>query len=376
MPAKKRSSVKSAKSTKPALLAKSARWPFALVNRRRLWVLLMAGGLLLIVGAVVAQPPAAASSDITDLPDPGLTLMGSDSLKQEFRDTITALSDFEDAEARHGAQVVPGDVISRRLSAITLDFHIQNFPKAHEDLTALTSDLSRWRTQFDQALADTTPGFLDVPILIYHHTPPDFEAQLQNLLAKGYTTVDLGQVVGALHHEGALPAKPVVITFDDGYTDQLQAFDLLRQYNLKATFYIIDGGPLSSWCIGAGRRYHDPAQPAGGCGDAYLTWDQVRDLDHSGLVTVGSHTVDHLELSSLPADQQWTQISQGKAVLEAQLGHAVYDFAYPYGGFNATTIEQVERAGFRSAVTTLPGESQTFGSQYQLHRVRSAYELP
>ena len=44
---------------------------------------------------------------------------------------------------------------------------------------------------------------------------------------------------------------------------------------MKATFYIINGGPISNWCIGANR--HDGLQ----CGDAYLNWDQIRQLDRS-----------------------------------------------------------------------------------------------
>jgi peptidoglycan/xylan/chitin deacetylase (PgdA/CDA1 family) len=151
---------------------------------------------------------------------------------------------------------------------------------------------------------------------------------------------------------------------------------LLERYHQKATFFIIDGGPESNWCIGAGRQYHLASQPPNGCGDAYLTWDQVRTIDQSGLVTIGAHTINHRNLPDLNESQQWYEIEQGKQILEDQLGHRVADFAYPYGGFNSTSLTLVQRAGFRSAVTTLPGMYQAQGGQYTLHRDRSAYNLP
>jgi peptidoglycan/xylan/chitin deacetylase (PgdA/CDA1 family) len=180
------------------------------------------------------------------------------------------------------------------------------------------------------------------------------------------------QAADALYGSGTLPAKPVVITFDDGYTDQLKAFEALRQHNMKATFYIITGGEASKWCIGAARRYDQGY----GCGDAYLTWDQVRILDTSGIIEIGSHTVDHLNLAAQSYAVQRFQIFQGKAELEAQLGHAVSSFAYPYGGYNSTSISLVREAGFTSAVTTLPGTFQSKDRIFTLYRVRLATALP
>jgi peptidoglycan/xylan/chitin deacetylase (PgdA/CDA1 family) len=102
----------------------------------------------------------------------------------------------------------------------------------------------------------------------------------------------------------------------------------------------------------------------------------VRSIDQNPLFTIGAHTINHRALASLSEKDQWFEIDQGKEELESQLGHSVQDFAYPYGSFNSTTLRLVAQAGFRSAVTTLPGTYQTIGSPYTLHRVRSAYDLP
>jgi len=163
---------------------------------------------------------------------------------------------------------------------------------------------------------------------------------------------------------------------DDGFADQMNAFALLQTYQMKATFYIIDGGPDSQWCIGANRRYNDPSQPSTGCGDAYLDWDQIRQLDTSGLITIGSHTIDHPNLASETPDQQRSEIIGGKTELEQELGHPVRDFAYPYGSYDSTTIAIVKEAGFATAVTTAPGTLQSINNRYTLTRIRATYDLP
>jgi peptidoglycan/xylan/chitin deacetylase (PgdA/CDA1 family) len=226
-----------------------------------------------------------------------------------------------------------------------------------------------------QAGSSGLMGAVNVPILMYHKIPADFEAQLTALKARGYETVSLDAVTQALHG-AALPAKPVVITFDDGFADQLQAIEPLKKYGMKATFYIINASERSQWCIGAGRRRGDPLQPAGGCGDSYLTWEQVRELDRSGVAEIGAHTMDHANLPSLSLEEARWEIAESKAGLERELGHTVRQFAYPYGAFTAQTAQLVREAGFETAVTTMPGTQQTPGHEFELLRVRDAYAVP
>jgi peptidoglycan/xylan/chitin deacetylase (PgdA/CDA1 family) len=117
-------------------------------------------------------------------------------------------------------------------------------------------------------------------------------------------------------------------------------------------------------------------QPTNGCGDAYLSWDQVRALDRSGLITIGGHTVDHANLAGLSDHDQAAEILDSKVGIEQQLGHPIRHFAYPYGAYNDTSINLVRQAGYVTAVTTLPGSYQAPGYQYTLRRLRDAMELP
>lgn len=213
---------------------------------------------------------------------------------------------------------------------------------------------------------------LNVPILLYHYPPLDFAAQMDRLLAKGYTTIDLDTLTAALAGQTLLPAKPVIITFDDGFASQWQAFEVLEARRMKATFYIINSGEKSHYCIGSGRRYDQGY----GCGDAYLSWDQVKRLDQSGLITIGSHTTDHLNLTSISSEELRFQMAASKAGLESFLGHPVRHFAYPYGSVNASTIAEARANGFITAVTTRPGAVHTYANILALARLRSADDLP
>jgi peptidoglycan/xylan/chitin deacetylase (PgdA/CDA1 family) len=310
---------------------------------------------------------------------------------KQFKPLLDDLQTFQSKQTTASLEIVDQTSIGTRVATIKKDLQSSKLHEASSATASLRKDLTGWQktlsarlttAQLKQAPAVTifksTGPFsrqYEVPIMIYHKTPNDFEQQLLVLQKHGYTTITLAQLVAAWNG-GALPAKPAIITFDDGFADQMTAFSLLQKYKMKATFYIIDGGTASNWCIGANRRYNDPGQPTTGCGDDYLSWDQIRQLDQSGLITIGAHTIDHPDLTTETATQQRTEIIGGKTQLEAQLGHSVTDFAYPYGSYNATTISIVEQAGFTTAVTTAPGTLQSASNRYALTRIRSTYSLP
>ena len=302
---------------------------------------------------------------------------------QQFRIISQQASNLKQQESTAETQVVSDAQLDQPLTRIQVDIQVGRNNQAQTLISQLQNLIDSARIQLAEAtasspaaLAPTGPG-LNLPILIYHYPPPDFNAQLDQLQQKGYTTVTMGQLADALHQTSRpLPPKPVVITFDDGFANQMTAYAELKQHHMVATFYIISGGARSKWCIGAGRRNHDALQPSGGCGDSYLTWDQIKQLDKSGIITIGAHTVDHESLPTDPLSVQQFEILANKRDIESHLGHAVDTFAYPYGTYDATTIAVVKAAGFTTAVTTTPGTTQTLAGIYTLPRVREIAQLP
>jgi peptidoglycan/xylan/chitin deacetylase (PgdA/CDA1 family) len=206
-----------------------------------------------------------------------------------------------------------------------------------------------WRYPSAGAMPWQLAAAYAVPILTYHYisdnpdpsdtlrtllsvTPRDFAAQLEYLAANGYTALSLDELLAAQTGAAPLPARPVLLTFDDGYVDfYTQAAPLLRQYGMKATAYI------PSDLIGA---------------PGYMSWDQLRELAGSPLITIGGHSRTHPPLDTLGWEAQRSEIVDSKAILESQLGIPVAHFCFPYGRYNATTLDLVALAGYRSATTT------------------------
>ncbi len=341
-------------------------------------------------GVVAIVLLTSAAAIVLTWPQSSVSLAGNNdlppALQKEYSLAVKSLRELESRQRDMHAQVATESDISQRLSVISIDAQIGHFVAAHNDIKALKLAIINWNLELSTpastppavsgvAYAEAAPTGMRLPILLYHYPPANFEAQLVHLEQAGYTTIDLDQALAGLHGHG-MPAKPVVITFDDGFSAQMSAFEILKRHNMKATFYIIVGGENSRWCIGSGRRYGDPLQPSGGCGDGYLNWDQVRMLDQSGLIAIGGHTINHRNLAALSEADQRFEIETGKTMLEAQIGHTVRHFAYPYGQYNGTSIRIAQEAGYQTAVTTAPGVDQTAGSAFTLRRVRNAFDLP
>jgi peptidoglycan/xylan/chitin deacetylase (PgdA/CDA1 family) len=216
---------------------------------------------------------------------------------------------------------------------------------------------------------DSKPAVqIKLPILLYHKTPDNFDEQMKHLKDTGYTTVTMQEATDIISGKAKGPAKPVAITFDDGFSDQLRAIDILKKYNFKSTFYIIVGGQSSDYCIGANKKN-------GGCGDSYLSWDEIKRISDSGTVEIGSHTIDHLQLSALDEASQKFQIFESKKTLEEKLGKPITSFAYPYGKFNQVSINLIRQAGYSNATTVAASEYQTPEGILVLNRIRDTKDL-
>jgi peptidoglycan/xylan/chitin deacetylase (PgdA/CDA1 family) len=208
---------------------------------------------------------------------------------------------------------------------------------------------------------------LTVPILVYHYvldvplspnnvtlfnlsiSPALFARQMALLHVEGATPISPAMLIQALAGKRTLPPHPVVLTFDDGYTDfATAAAPVLLTFGFVATDYVVSG------FIGH---------------SGYMTAAQVQRMDAQGLV-IGSHTMHHVDLATVAPPVALAEIDGGKAALDQLLGHAVLDFAYPYGGFDGAVVQMVRDAGFRDAVTTMGGDTHTLAGAFVLHRMR------
>ena len=199
----------------------------------------------------------------------------------------------------------------------------------------------------------------NVPVLLYHRigeakgpltiTREKFEADLQCLQKYGYTTISLDTFRGFLHGaDAALPAKPVVITFDDGYLDNfMNAYLLLRKYDMTAAFFIITG------LVGEYDR---------------LAVGHIREMAAHGM-SIGSHTVNHRDLGDMVYAEAESELALSKAYLEGVLQRSVDFVAYPEGSFNGETGAAACEAGYLGGFTVVPGPCSHRTNPYLLNRI-------
>ncbi|HKP16807.1 MAG TPA: polysaccharide deacetylase family protein [Gemmatimonadaceae bacterium] len=196
-----------------------------------------------------------------------------------------------------------------------------------------------------------------VPILMLHEvsarpdpryrkytlTPRELDERLDWLRSKGYESVSMDDLVAARRGERALPARPVVITFDDGGRDCIEhAVPALAQRNYGATFYIVAGvvgGPMR-W-LNAEIGFELPA----------ADWPALRAAEAAGM-HCEAHSVTHPRLARVSADVCRDELTRGRAMLEEGLGHPVRHLAYPFGSHTAETITIAREAGYLTACTT------------------------
>ncbi len=169
----------------------------------------------------------------------------------------------------------------------------------------------------------------------------DFRRQLSYLKEHGYLALTFSELARAEAGELPMPERPVLLTFDDGYANNYElAFPILRETGLKANVFLV----LET--IGRHNAWHDPGTEPW---LRMLTWDQVREMQDSGLVEFGSHAMRHPNLTRIPLEEARWEIAESKRRLEEGLGRSVLAFAYPYGaGAYVPEIRALARqAGYR-----------------------------
>ncbi|MBU3189587.1 polysaccharide deacetylase family protein [Clostridium bowmanii] len=204
-------------------------------------------------------------------------------------------------------------------------------------------------------------GTPKVPVLMYHSVTADknntnelkvsqstFKAQLNYLKVNHYTTISLDQLYSHMAKHTSLPAKPVVITFDDGYEDNYTlAYPLLKANNQKATVFMIAN------CINT---------------EGYLTSKQLKIMDKNNFI-VESHTNNHDNLSKLSYISQLNTLKNSKAILEKLLSKRVMYVSYPFGAYNKSTANAVHTSVYYLGIGTDNGFSGVTDNYYTINRV-------
>ena len=209
-----------------------------------------------------------------------------------------------------------------------------------------------------------------LPVIMYHSvcdrppadysvTPKQLEADLEWLSSRGYTAVSAAQLTDYAGGRGELPEKPVMLTFDDGFYNNLSiALPLLKKYGMCAVVSIVG-------------RYTDDYAAADPHADSYsyLTWEDVGKLAASGIVEIGSHTYDlHscsggrrgcAKLAGESAEEYCSMLSADTGALRTELhekcGIEPFVFAYPFGALCSESLPVLRDSGILMTLTCREG---------------------
>ena len=155
------------------------------------------------------------------------------------------------------------------------------------------------------------------PILMYHSisdapyqvTAENFRAQIAYLAQNGFTFLFAEDIRYSYRYD-----RPIILTFDDGFRDNYEvAFPILQEFNARATIFMI------TYRIGQ---------------DGFLTAEQIKSLEDSGLVRVEPHSHFHSIFTGIELEEVRWQIEVSNAILEGITGRVPQVFAYPFGEFN------------------------------------------
>lgn len=175
-----------------------------------------------------------------------------------------------------------------------------------------------------------------------------FRMQMRLLRSLGLRGLSVSE---ALQH----PREPgVCITFDDGHeTDWIAAAPILQEFGFHATSYVTSGFIGTAGC---------------------LTADQLRQLDVSG-VEIGCHSMTHPFLTQVQNTDLPRELGGARRQIEQILGHPIEHFSVPNGRYDARTLAEAHRAGFRTVANSRPHANSSTTAPYELGRVPVVRDL-
>lgn len=309
---------------------------------------------VLVLAATSACQPQRVAHLLTATPSPtGQVLAASATPLAKVHRSPTA---FQVVPVTPDVQHTPAVVVVSQISTPT------NIV-APETVTATPGTV--WAVTPD---AQASSREIRAPILMYHHIrnlaadanslergltvePAVFRQQLALLRFWGYTPINLYALQSALTTGAPLPAKPIVLTFDDGYRDNYEVlFPLMQEFGFTGTLFLT-------------TQFMDEGRPE------YMTWAMAQEMATAGW-DLEPHTKTHASMAGQPKPFVIYEILGSKQTVEYYTGRSTYFFAYPGGDYDAQAQQVLRDLGFWGAVTTDFARTHTLQNPYIYGRVR------
>ena len=221
--------------------------------------------------------------------------------------------------------------------------------------------------------SSTSALSLSIPILMYHHVgdwgesradwapwvvrSKEFRAQMDWLVANGFHTITFRELLAGQKAGESLPAKSVIISFDDGWSAQEGVVRAeLEPRGLHAVFFVYTAA------VGATPN-----------NSGYISWEQLRILESAGH-EVQAHTVSHGRLTDMPPSQLDREMRESRATIEREMHHSVEVVAYPFGIYDERVMRAASAAGYEFGLRADADLVVGKPLQYRMPRIRVGYD--
>lgn len=213
-----------------------------------------------------------------------------------------------------------------------------------------------------------------IPILMYHEvcdqhadesllkklrstyivTKKQFAEQMEAIKQLGFKPIGTNDLLNQMSNSSKPRDKHIVITFDDGFAGNFDhALPILSDFGFPAIFFV------TTAFVGKQNM---------------LTWDQIEQMQRAGM-SIDSHGVNHYLLSKLSNAEMATELEVSKKIIEQRLGSQVRLVAFPGGSFDGLVTQEVVRARYDGACTSIYGFNPYGSNLYKLRRIMAGSEL-
>lgn len=184
----------------------------------------------------------------------------------------------------------------------------------------------------------------------YVMTADVFDKQMRYLAINGYKALTPEELVSGLANRSfaSLPEKSVLITFDDGFAgNYLHALPILRNYNFKATVFVVVNGVTTPYM---------------------MTWNQLEAMTAAG-ISIQSHLMNHVAMAELSHQEAFQELLESRRTLIKQLGTTVSVLSLPNGSYHKDYTSCASEAGYKAGFCSLPGFAHAKSNVFFIERV-------
>lgn len=180
-------------------------------------------------------------------------------------------------------------------------------------------------------------------------TLKELEKEFQYFKDNGYEVVKLSQIVEKVKSRQEVPNNWVALTIDDGYKSFYEnGLEIFKKYNYPFSLYV--------YVNATNKKFGD-----------FMTWEQIKEASKYG--EIGLHSFKHPHLTNLNKEDIYKDTKIAFDIFTKKLGFEPKSYAYPYGEYNKTVLEEMKKFGFDYILNQSTGTVNSKSNIYDIQRV-------